>query len=439
MQRALQEPAPWPHQVGLIPSEAQSFQHRAEADRLRATVADGGTTMLSQVLTGMGGVGKTQLAAAHARAAWDDGRLDVLVWITASAQSSVVSGYAQAGVELCWADPDDPERAAKQFLAWLTPKPGQPRCRWLIVLDDVADPSDLVVRAENAGSQYSLWPPASPHGQVLLTTRRRDAALFGEGRRRIDVGLFTPAESVGYLTASLAAFSRTEPADDLTALARDLGLLPLALAQAAAYLIDSGDSAAAYRERLADRAIALADLSPETLPDEQAAALAAAWSLSIDRADTLRPAGLARPMLHLAALLDANGIPQSVLTSEPARAHLAAHHTTASRKGGRLRKWRPGRRQRLPRRTGLLRGGPRCSQGPGPAQPRRPHTRQPPPGRPRTPAHPAGRPRQSHPPPARPGRTYRRRRPARRLARDRTRHRPQPGPAHQHRFPDPPR
>ncbi|WP_431330487.1 tetratricopeptide repeat protein [Streptomyces sp. IPPR8] len=347
MQRALQEPAPWPHQVGVIPPEAQSFQHRAEADRLRATVAGGGTTMLSQVLTGMGGVGKTQLAAAHARAAWDDGRLDVLVWITASAQSSVVSGYAQAGVELCRADPDDPERAAKQFLAWLTPKPGQPPCRWLIVLDDVADPSDLVVRAENAGSHYSLWPPASPHGQVLLTTRRRDAALFGQGRRRIEVGLFAPAESAGYLTASLAAFSRTEPADDLTALARDLGYLPLALAQAAAYLIDSGDSAAAYRERLADRAIALADLSPETLPDEQAAALAAAWSLSIDRADTLRPAGLAQPMLHLAALLDANGIPQSVLTSAPARSYLAANHTTASRKGGRLGKWRPGRRQRL--------------------------------------------------------------------------------------------
>ncbi|WP_369780061.1 tetratricopeptide repeat protein [Streptomyces sp. R33] len=221
-----------------------------------------------------------------------------------------------------------PRTAAKQFLAWLAPKPGQRPCRWLIVLDDLADPGDLIVHPDDPAHRYSLWPPASPHGRVLLTTRRRDAARFSEGRRRIEVGLFTPDESLAYLTASLDAQGRTEPADQLTALAHDLGHLPLALAQATAYLIDSGESAAAYRHLLADRATTLDHLTPDTLPDEQATALAAAWSLSIDRADTLRPAGLARPMLHLAALLDANGIPQDVLTGQSARTHLAAHRTT---------------------------------------------------------------------------------------------------------------
>ncbi|WP_308123138.1 tetratricopeptide repeat protein [Streptomyces geysiriensis] len=327
VQRAPREPASWPHQVGVIPSPARSFQHRTEADRLRVAVEGGGTAVLPQVLTGMGGVGKTQLAADYARAAWDDGDLDVLVWVTASARSAVVSAYAQAGVELCRADPEDPEQAASTFLAWLVPKPGQRPCRWLIVLDDVADPNDLVVHPDEAGRRFSLWPPASPYGRVLLTTRRRDAALFGDGRRRIDVGLFTPAESTAYLTAVLHAHGRTEPTDQLTALADDLGHLPLALAQAAAYLIDSGVGAATYRALLADRATKLTDLAPDALPDEQATAFDAAWSLSIDRADILRPVGLARPMLHLAALLDANGIPQSVLTGETARAHLAAHRT----------------------------------------------------------------------------------------------------------------
>ncbi|MCX5613541.1 tetratricopeptide repeat protein [Streptomyces sp. NBC_00047] len=317
----------WPHQVGVVPLPARSFQHRGEGDRLRAAVEGGGTAVLSQVLTGMGGVGKTQLAADYARAAWDGGGLDVLVWVTASARSAVVSGFAQAGVELCRADTDDPEQAAKQFLAWLAPKAGQRPCRWLIVLDDVADPNDLIVHPDDPAHRYSLWPPASPHGRVLLTTRRRDAALFGEGRRRIEVGLFTPDESLAYLTASLNAQGRTESADQLTALAHDLGHLPLALAQAAAYLIDSGETAAAYRHLLADRTTTLDHLSPDALPDEQGTALAAAWSLSIDRADTLRPAGLARPMLHLAALLDANGIPQDVLTGQSARAYLAAHRT----------------------------------------------------------------------------------------------------------------
>ncbi|PAM97367.1 tetratricopeptide repeat protein [Streptomyces sp. Alain-F2R5] len=315
----------------MIPLEARSFQHRAEADRLRAAVQGGGTAVLTQVLTGMGGVGKTQLAADYARAAWNDGDLDVLVWVTASAQSAVVSAYAQAGVELCRADPDDPERAAKQFLAWLVPKPGQRPCRWLIVLDDIADPNNLMVHPEDSGARYSLWPPASPYGRVLITTRRRDAALFGDGRQRIEVGLFTPAESVAYLASVLKAHGRAEPVDQLAALAADLGYLPLALAQAAAYLIDSGNNAVVYRGLLADeRATALADLTPDALPDEQATPLSAVWSLSVARANTLRPAGLARPMLHLAAFLDPNGIPQDVLTSEAARTHLAAHRVSVN-------------------------------------------------------------------------------------------------------------
>ena len=316
-QRAPREPASWPHQVGVIPSPAHSFQRRAESDHLRAAVDNGGTAVLGQVLTGMGGVGKTQLAADYARTAWQDGSLDVLVWVTASARSPVVTGYAQAGAELCRADPDNPEQAANTFLAWLTPKDGATPCRWMIVLDDVADPSDL----------RNLWPPSSPHGRILVTTRRRDAALSGDGRHFIHVRLFTEAQTVTYLARSLSACGRHEPVEQLAALGRDLGYLPLALAQAVAYLIDTGLDCAAYRDLLADRATKLTDAAPDVLPDEQAAPVAAAWSLSIDRADTLRPAGIARPMLQLAAMLDPNGIPSRVLTSPPAVAYLAQHRT----------------------------------------------------------------------------------------------------------------
>ncbi|WP_030732519.1 tetratricopeptide repeat protein, partial [Streptomyces sp. NRRL S-237] len=301
----------------MIPSRAATFQNRLEADRLRDAVADGGTAVMGQVLAGMGGVGKTQLAADYARTAWQDGGLDVLVWVTASSRSAVVTSYAQAGAELLPADPDDPEQAARAFLAWLTPNSGAQPCRWLIVLDDVADPDDL----------RGLWPPASSYGRTLVTTRRRDSALTGEGRRRVDVGLFTQAEAAAYLSRSLAVHDRREPKEQLTALAEDLGHLPLALAQAVAYLIDSGEDIAAYRDLLADRATTLGDTAPDRLPDDQAFPVAATWFLSVARADTLGPAGLARPMLGLAAVLDPNGIPQTVLTSAPALAYLTEHRT----------------------------------------------------------------------------------------------------------------
>ncbi|MFD5308525.1 tetratricopeptide repeat protein [Streptomyces ardesiacus] len=326
-QAAPRTPATWPHQVGVLPPRAQSFQHRAEADQLRAAVDSGGTVVLTQVLTGTGGVGKTQLAADYARTAWDNGEVDVLVWISASSRSAITAGYAQAGVEILAANPSAPEQAARSFLAWLVPKADHKPCRWLVVLDDLSDPADM----------RDWWPPTSRHGRTLVTTRRREAALTGAGRRRVTVGLFTPCEAAAYFIAVLAAHDRHEPTDQINSLASDLGYLPLALAQAAAQIIDADLTCASYRELLADRIRKLVDLLPEpgALPDDQTATVAATWSLSIERANQLRPAGLARPMLQLASFLDSNGIPATVLTSEPALAHLTAHRTPSGARGAR--------------------------------------------------------------------------------------------------------
>ncbi|MFI0981048.1 tetratricopeptide repeat protein [Streptomyces sp. NPDC021093] len=276
-------------------------------------MAGDGTGVLCQVLSGTGGVGKTQLAAHCARRAWRAGSVELLVWVTASSREAIVSSYGRVGTDVLGADPADPGQAASRFLAWAETTDR----RWLVVLDDLADPADL----------RGLWPPAGPRGRVLVTTRRRDAALSGQRRRRIDVGLFTPAEATSYLTAQLAAHGRQDDVEEIAGLAADLGHLPLALAQAAAYVVDLGLHCAEYRARLADRTRSLPDLVPEdsALPDDHRTTLTATWSLSVEHADRLRPTGLARPMLQLASLLDPNGIPTAVLTSARALAHLTGH------------------------------------------------------------------------------------------------------------------
>ncbi|WP_406404508.1 FxSxx-COOH system tetratricopeptide repeat protein [Streptomyces sp. NBC_00879] len=302
----------------MVPRQAECFQHRGAVEALERAVAGGGTAVLCQVLSGTGGVGKTQLAAHYARRTWQEGAVDLLVWVTASSRESIVSSYSQLGADVAAADSSDPERAASFFLSWAETTDR----RWLIVLDDLADPRDL----------RGLWPPANPCGQVMITTRRRDAALGGRSRVRIDVGLFTPAEAASYLIAQLAAFGRRDDAVQIAGLAADLGHLPLALAQAAAYLVDLGLDCAGYRAQLADRTRTLADLVPDDsgLPDDHRAALQATWSLSVEHADRLRPSGLARPMLHLASVLDANGIPVAVLTSPPVLRYLTDHRSVGS-------------------------------------------------------------------------------------------------------------
>ncbi|MFI6507620.1 tetratricopeptide repeat protein [Streptosporangium sp. NPDC050855] len=296
--------------VGVVPRAADCFQPREIADRLTEAAADGEPVLVSRVLAGMGGSGKTQLAAAYARQVLDRQRVDVVVWVSAASRSQILAGYAQAATELgLHTDPGDVEQATRRFLTWARTTP----TAWLVVLDDVQDPADL----------RELWPSGTA-GQVMVTTRRREAALAGRDRRVVEVGVFTKAEARAYLSAKLAVHDRTDSAVEINALAADLGYLPLALAQAAAYLINEDLDCAGYRERLADRLHTLADVVPENsgLPDDHPTIVAATWSLSIDRADHARPVGLARPLLQVAAVLDPHGIPQAALTATPMLAYL---------------------------------------------------------------------------------------------------------------------
>ncbi|SCL20256.1 Tetratricopeptide repeat-containing protein [Micromonospora pallida] len=295
--------------VGRIPPAAASWQNRQERLALVKAARAGRTAVLTQVLSGMGGVGKTQLAAWFAREVRDE--VDVLVWATAVGRDPIVAAYAEAAAACgLVADGSDPQRAAERFLAWLE----ETDRRWLVVLDNL----------DNLADAKGLWPPANPCGRTVVTTRRRDTSLNTGGRTLVEVGLFNPAEAVGYLTRAIGDRHRMAEA---AGLAEDLGRLPLALAQAAAFIRERNDlDCAAYRRRLADQRKQLTDLLPveDELPDEHQATVAATWSLSIAAADTARPQGLARPVLEVAALLDPNGIPTNLFTTPAVRDHLTA-------------------------------------------------------------------------------------------------------------------
>ncbi|MEU5213661.1 NB-ARC domain-containing protein [Streptomyces sp. NPDC020742] len=314
-------PASLPLRVGTVPEAARCLQHRPHLDACWVPAAtDRNAPAHDVVLVGTAGVGKTQQAIRLADTAWREGGLDLLVWVTADSREAIVATYAQVLAELTGSDPAGPEQAAQAFLAWLRPGAAEPRRRWLVVLDDVADPDDL----------RGLWPPDHPDGRTLITTRRRDFAQPGLRRRLVPVEEFTPAEAAAYLTETLAAHGRDDDPEEIRDLAQELGHLPLALSQAAAYLVGAGLDCAAYR-RLLGRpgGKPLAELvpGPGALPDGQHVSVADAWQTSVERAERLPPAGLARPLLELASLLPPEGIPAYVFTSPAAKRHLSTHRT----------------------------------------------------------------------------------------------------------------
>ena len=224
-------------------------------------------------------------------------------WARAS-RDAILSGYAAALADLGAADPDDDLLAAAQrFLAWLS----RTERRWLVVLDDLADPADL----------DGLWPFGTD-GRVVVTARQENS-LDGPNRRVVQVGSFTMREALAYLTARLSTDpgQRTEALD----LATDLDRQPLALAHATAALICTGASCRDYRGWFHDRRRRLAPPAADTEPGP----IDVTWSLAMDLADQIAPAGLARPMLALAALLDPAGIPGVVFTSQAACGYMTGH------------------------------------------------------------------------------------------------------------------
>ncbi|MEV7676820.1 tetratricopeptide repeat protein [Streptomyces sp. NPDC088752] len=331
----------WPRQFGTVPELATAYQHRDAVDQLATALAAGDTTIQADptttapgdaaaVVTGLGGVGKTQLAVHHiqqvrhasglpvpngnvpASATHAVPAVDLLLWITASDAATITAAYAQAAQELGKAGipvaiGDDVEQVAQGFLTWLQ----NTHQRWLIVLDDVP----------NAGTLRELWPPVTPTGRTLITTRNRDAALT-EGRRQISVGLFTPDEAVHYLHRRLAG-TGIDPSDaELRELADDFGHLPLALAQAASYIRENALTLEEYRTELAEVPLDEALPGIEGLPDRQSHTVTAAWTVSIDHANTLTPAGLARPLLDVLALLDPNNTPADITAATALQEHL---------------------------------------------------------------------------------------------------------------------
>ncbi|MFE3110636.1 tetratricopeptide repeat protein, partial [Kitasatospora indigofera] len=308
-----------PVRVGAVPPPATAFQPRTglreDIDRLRARHA---TVVLTQVLSGGGGVGKSQLAAACARQAHTDG-VDVLVWVNAAETSQIVAAYATAAhrVGVPGADGQDAERDAAAFLDWLAVTDRT----WLVILDDLTD-------LEGAGPWWPR-PPARVGGRVLATTRRRDALVSGAGRAVVDIGTYTPGEARGYLRDRLTEAGTDhlldEHADDLI---EALGRLPLALAHAAAYMINEDAGCARYLHLFTDRTLNLrALLPPAADTDSYGRQVTASLLLALDAAGRREPVGLAVPAIRLAAHLDPAGHPHQLWTTTAVTNYLTTHRT----------------------------------------------------------------------------------------------------------------
>ena len=246
------------------------------------------------VLTGTWGAGKTQLAAAYARARLAD-NWRLIAWVNARDRDTLLAGLAAVaeatGLAAGGSRPDAAD-AGQAIRHWLE----SDGSRRLLVFDDVEDPG--LVRP---------FVPAAGAARVLITVAREPVAEFGT---RVPVDVFSAEEALALLNG------RTGLADEAGALAvaSELGYQPLALDQAAGVIAGQHVGYAAYLAKL--RAQPARDYLVRGEDGEEQPSppgLAEAMLLSLEAASAADPLGVCTGVMELMAMLSPAAVRRDLL------------------------------------------------------------------------------------------------------------------------------
>ncbi len=241
------------------------------------------------VLYGLGGIGKTQLAANFARrnqhvfssVLWLDGRSeDQLRRSLASYARKIPDGQIPTTSKTCaLASEAELNVVVADVLDWLA-RPDN--LDWLMVFDNV----DHDQQQGGATSTFEV-PKYLPgdHGSVLITTRLSRLAQLGESKplQKVDGDLSRAIFSQWYGKELAMDDSGKE-------LLRRLDGLPLALAQAAAYVRETGCDIATYvrlYEQQWDDLMGSAESDSRPLLDYHRGSVAMTWSLSLNAIEAM--------------------------------------------------------------------------------------------------------------------------------------------------------
>jgi tetratricopeptide (TPR) repeat protein len=303
--------------IGRVPPLAEGFTDRPDtAGAIADTLVPGSAVALVPTSAPADGLpnwlgtsGKTQIAAMIAESLWQSHAIDVLIWISAIDQASVLSGFVEASVAATDIEPTgSAESVAVRFISWLR-EISQP---WLVVLDGVPEIADL----------DGLWPEG-PTGRLLITGTRPVADLARPGLRVIPVGLYSVREALNNLTERLSANPvQRQGAIDLI---ETLGHEPLALALASSVVASSNLTCQDYRDHFISRRKQM-----WAGTDEMMSPAMVTWTISLERAEWLLPDQSVRLMLVLVALLDGHGIPAAIFGTQAVGAYLSGATTVAA-------------------------------------------------------------------------------------------------------------
>ncbi|KAF8865625.1 HET-domain-containing protein [Acephala macrosclerotiorum] len=276
-------------------------------------------------ITGLGGVGKTQLVLELLYRTKEKHNHFSIIWIPAISLESLYQAYLdiarQLGIPGWEGEKADVKKLVQDYLS--RDSAGQ----WLLVFDNADD--DEMWFAE-PGPEKRPRPgrrglvdylPRSKQGCVIFTTRNRKVAVKLAQQNVVEVPEMDEEVATQLLQKCLLHPDIVHNQRDTAALLAELTYLPLAIVQAAAYINENGIVLSDYLSLLVDQEEVVDLLSEEFEDDgryrEARNPVAMTWLILFEQ--IRRRNSLAADYLSFMACVDPRDIPQSLLPPGPSR------------------------------------------------------------------------------------------------------------------------
>jgi hypothetical protein len=276
-----------------VPPRNDFFTGREEIlERLDGTLKAEGRAAIKQAISGLGGIGKTATATEYAHRYAAD--YSHVLWTGAESAAALTEGFADIADKLSLAKGQKSEERVEAVKRWLAENPG-----WLLILDN-ADAPEVV----------KPFLPSPLTGAVLLTSRATNFDVLGKCRP-VMLEVMTEEEALAFLKGRTEREELSESEEVAAkALAEELGYLPLALEQAAAYIKKNQVSFAKYLEIYRTRRLEILKKSPPLAGDYRLT-VETTWTLNFEQVEAASPA--AADVLRMSAYCAPEAIPFAVV------------------------------------------------------------------------------------------------------------------------------
>ena len=236
-----------------------------------------------------------------------------MFWVHAGSAPRLEKGYLDIAKEVNIVGWDSSDPNIDKLLLVKNWFEGKTSGQWILILDNADDTS--LFYGHDASSRLAEYFPRSSNGSILLTTRNKQVGLkFTTARNVIPVSALTTAESVRLLKAKVDDDTGGERS--YADLANTLDNVPLALVQAAAYILEQSCPVSEYLDLYNRSDVIRIQLLSKDFEDDIRDSttknpVSATFAISFEHIKNSHP--MAADILSFISTLDAQAIPTSLI------------------------------------------------------------------------------------------------------------------------------